>query len=185
MHQDRDYHQEASSRGSQCEESHSRMSYQHPHTPQTYDTSPTYGLTTVLCLIQRQFNSYMDKLFWDGDAGVVTMSDQCCFLQLIFVLISIHTTIFCRLWDLIVSVSSVVVVAIQFIHFAFGQLLNIASTRNIRDVRAKSAVFCLQGIILSMVACPLVMIYVPIIRYGWYLFTSAIHIVVTTLTNNS
>lgn len=186
MHQDWEHRQQANSRGSQCEQSRSRSSCQHPRAPLTNalcEPPPTYGLATLLYSMQRQLNSYVDKLYWDSDSGVEASTDQCCFLQLIFVLITVHTTIFCRMWDLFMSVSSVVVVAIQFSHFTFGQLLDIASIRNRQDVRTKTVVFCVQCVVLAMIAYPFVMVYAPVVQYEWYLFTSAVRIVGAFLIN--
>lgn len=187
MPKDLQHSQQKNACGSQCEQSRSRLSCHHSLTQlfnaQPCEPPPTYGPTTLLYSMQGQLNSYIDKLHWNGDEGVQATTDQCCFLQLIFIFITIHTTIFCRMWELLISALSVVIVAIYFVHFAFGQFLNIASIRNSHDLRTRTIVFCLQCVILTMIAYPFVMVYAPVVRFGWYLFSSAVRIAGTFIIN--
>lgn len=136
---------------------------------------PSYGPYTLLCAMQRHLNKYMDEVFWDGDVGLEGTSDPCCFVQLIVVLFAVYATTFRRMWGLFEPILTAIDIAIQLVYFALGQLLDIAKTRNGRDVGVKTAVFFVQCVTLAVVAYLSTLFYTPVVRYGWYLFTASVN----------
>lgn len=117
----------------------------------------------------------MDEVFWDGDVGVDGTTDPCGFVHLIVILFAVYATTFRRMWCLFRPMFSVFGIVVQLVYFALGQLLDIANTRNCRDVGVKTAVFFVQCVTLAMVAYLSTLFYAPVVRYGWYLLTASVN----------